>query len=95
MEYKMKLTVWYIQRFFFNWLSLFYFFMPVMNYLVREDSYYYSSFVDEYFVFITIFYLIMIIRTSHNKPLYMGTTTYGDGSYEVKWNNGTTFHSKR
>jgi len=65
----MKLTIWYIQRFFFNWLSLFYFFMPVMNYLVREDSTYYSSFVDKYFVFITIFYLIMIVRTSHNKPL--------------------------
>jgi len=81
----MKLTIWYIQRFFFNWLSLFYFFMPVMNYLVREDSTYYSSFVDEYFVFITIFYLIMIVRTSHNKPIKFNTNSYGDGSRVTNW----------
>ena len=75
----MRLVIWKIQRFMFNWLSLFYLFIPVMNYLVREDSYYYSSFVDEYFVFITIFYLIMIVRTSHNKPIKYGYRTWGNG----------------
>ncbi len=76
MEYKIRITVWWIQRFFFNWLSFFYMFIPVMNHTYDKVDY---IFVPGDFVFITIFYFIMVIRTSHNKPIKYGYRTWGNG----------------
>ena len=72
--YKIKITTWYIQRFFFNWLSFFYMFIPFINY--TYDRY---TFVDDYFIAIVLFYVIMVIRTSHNKPLEYEYRTWGNG----------------
>jgi len=66
MNYKMKLTIWYIQRFFFNWLAFFYMFIPAIN--LTYDK---VDFVYDYFLLITLFYIIMVIRTGHNKPSYI------------------------
>ena len=62
----MKLTIWYIQRFFFNWLAFFYMFIPAIN--LTYDK---VDFVYDYFLLITLFYIIMVIRTSANKPSYI------------------------
>jgi len=70
MVYKIRITVWWIQRFFFNWLSFFYMFIPVMNHTYDKVDY---IFVPGDFVF------IMVIRTSHNKPIKYGYRTWGNG----------------